>query len=90
VAAYREALRACLERWDLPAVASLRPQDLFANAHRRYAGDIGLVLRCADLSWWWRHLPDLVRPHMRLVRIHPDPSAIGTHFAADQANRTLR
>jgi acetolactate synthase I/II/III large subunit len=29
--------------------------------------------------------PDLVRPQMRLAHIHPDPSAIGTHFAADLA-----
>jgi acetolactate synthase I/II/III large subunit len=29
--------------------------------------------------------PDLVRPQMRLAHIHPDSSAIGTHFAADLA-----
>ena len=29
--------------------------------------------------------PDLVRPQMRLAHVHPDPSAIGTHFAADLA-----
>jgi acetolactate synthase-1/2/3 large subunit len=53
----REALRAFLERWDLPAVVSFRAQDLFANAHRLYAGDMGLanppeqmaVMRRADL-----------------------------------------
>jgi acetolactate synthase-1/2/3 large subunit len=100
----REALRDFLEQWDLPTVVSFRAQDLFPNAHRLYAGDMGLtnpadqmtVLRRADLlivlgtrltdittqSYTW---PDLVRPQMRLVHIHPDPSAIGTHFAADLA-----
>jgi acetolactate synthase I/II/III large subunit len=100
----REALRAFLEQWDLPTVVSFRAQDLFPNAHRLYAGDMGLanpaeqiaVLRRADLlivhgarltdittqGYTW---PDLVRPQMRLVHIHPDPSAIGTHFAADLA-----
>jgi acetolactate synthase I/II/III large subunit len=100
----REALRGFLEQWDLPTVVSFRAQDLFPNAHRLYAGDMGLanpadqmaVLRRADLlivlgarltdistqGYTW---PDLVRPQMRLVHIHPDPSAIGTHFAADLA-----
>jgi acetolactate synthase I/II/III large subunit len=100
----REALRGFLEQWDLPTVVSFRAQDLFPNAHRLYAGDMGLanpadqmaVLRRADLlivlgarltdivtqGYTW---PDLVRPQMRLVHVHPDPSAIGTHFAADLA-----
>jgi acetolactate synthase I/II/III large subunit len=100
----REALRGFLEQWDLPTVVSFRAQDLFPNAHRLYAGDMGLanpadqmaVLRRADLlivlgarltdittqGYTW---PDLVRPQMRLVHIHPDPSAIGIHFAADLA-----
>jgi acetolactate synthase I/II/III large subunit len=100
----REALRRFLEQWDLPAVVSFRAQDLFPNAHRLYAGDMGLanpagqmaVLRRTDLlivlggrltdittqGYTW---PDLVRPQMRLAHIHPDPSAIGTHFAADLA-----
>jgi acetolactate synthase-1/2/3 large subunit len=100
----REALRNFLEQWELPAVVSFRSQDLFPNAHRLYAGDMGLanpadqmaVLRRADLlivlgaritditsqGYTW---PDLVRPQMRLVHIHPDPAAIGTHFAADLA-----
>ncbi len=101
------AARRCatfLEQWNLPTVVSFRSQDLFANAHRLYAGDMGLanppdqmaVLRRADLlivlgalitditsqGYTW---PDLVRPQMRLAHIHPDPSAIGTHFAADLA-----
>jgi acetolactate synthase-1/2/3 large subunit len=100
----REALHAFLEQWSLPAVVSFRAQDLFANAHRLYAGDMGLanppeqmaVLRRADLllvlgaritditSQGYTY-PDLVRPQMRLVHVHPDPSAIGTHFAADLA-----
>jgi acetolactate synthase-1/2/3 large subunit len=100
----REALHGFLEQWDLPTVVSFRAQDLFPNAHRLYAGDMGLanpadqmaVLRRADLlivlgarltdittqGYTW---PDLVRPQIRLVHVHPDPSAIGTHFAADLA-----
>jgi acetolactate synthase-1/2/3 large subunit len=100
----REALRDFLEQWDLPAVVSFRSQDLLPNAHRLYAGDMGLanppgqmaVLRRADLvlvlgaritditSQGYTY-PDLVRPQMRLAHVHPDPSAIGTHFAADLA-----
>jgi acetolactate synthase I/II/III large subunit len=100
----REALREFLEQWNLPAVVSFRAQDLFPNAHRLYAGDMGLenppdqmaVLRRADLllvlgarltditSQGYTY-PDLVRPQMRLAHVHPDPSAIGTHFAADLA-----
>ena len=100
----REALLSFLEQWDLPAVVSFRSQDLLPNAHRLYAGDMGLanppdqmaVLRCADLllvlgaritdvtSQGYTY-PDLVRPQMRLAHVHPDLSAIGTHFAADLA-----
>jgi acetolactate synthase I/II/III large subunit len=100
----REALRGFLEQWNLPTVVSFRAQDLFPNAHRLYAGDMGLanppdqmtVLRRADLlivlgalitditSQGYTY-PDLVRPQMRLAHIHPDPAAIGTHFAADLA-----
>ncbi len=100
----REALRTFLEQWNLPVVVSFRSQDLFDNAHRLYAGDMGLanppdqmtVLHRADLlivlgalitditsqGYTW---PDLVRPRMRLAHVHPDPLAIGTHFAADLA-----
>jgi acetolactate synthase-1/2/3 large subunit len=100
----RGALRDFLEQWNLPAVVSFRSQDLFPNAHRLYAGDMGLanpadqmaVLRRADLlivlgavitditSQGYTY-PDLVRPQMRLAHVHPDPAAIGTHFAADLA-----
>jgi len=53
----RDALRTFLEQWNLPAVVSFRSQDLLPNAHRLYAGDMGLanppdqmaVLRRADL-----------------------------------------
>jgi acetolactate synthase-1/2/3 large subunit len=100
----REALRAFLERWDLPAVISFRAQDLFDNAHRLYAGDMGLAnppeqmavlcradlllvlgAKITDITSQGFTYPDLVRPQMRLVHVHPDPSAIGTHFAADLA-----
>jgi acetolactate synthase-1/2/3 large subunit len=100
----REALRAFLEQWNLPAVVSFRSHDLLPNTHRLYAGDMGLanppdqmaVLRRADLllvlgaritdiTSQGYTFPDLVRPRMRLAHVHPDPSAIGTHFAADLA-----
>jgi len=53
----RAALQSFLEAWSLPVVVSFRRQDLFANAHRLYAGDMGLAnppdqmaaLRDADL-----------------------------------------
>jgi acetolactate synthase-1/2/3 large subunit len=53
----REALQRFAEGWDVPLVVSFRRQDLFANAHRLYAGDMGLsipdtqmaLLREADL-----------------------------------------
>lgn len=53
----RRRLLDFLEAWDLPAVVSFRRQDLLPNAHRLYAGDMGLanpeaqmaVLRQADL-----------------------------------------
>ncbi len=54
---HRDALRRFIEAWDLPLLVSFRRQDLFDNAHRLYAGDMGLanpasqmaVLREADL-----------------------------------------
>jgi len=53
----REALLAFLEAWQVPAVVSFRRQDLLPNAHRLYAGDMGLsnppaqmaLLRQSDL-----------------------------------------
>jgi acetolactate synthase I/II/III large subunit len=41
-----------------------------------------LITDITSQGYTW---PDLVRPQMRLAHIHPDPSAIGTHFAADLA-----
>jgi acetolactate synthase-1/2/3 large subunit len=47
--------------------------------------DLLLVLgaRLTDITSQGYTYPELVRPQMRLVHVHPDPSAIGTHFAAD-------
>jgi acetolactate synthase-1/2/3 large subunit len=100
----RAELLAFLEAWHLPAVVSFRRQDLLPNAHRLYAGDMGLanpvaqmeVLRRSDLlivlgaqltdiTTQGYSFPTLVRPQMRLVHVHADPGAIGTHFAADLA-----
>ena len=52
----REALLAFAESWEVPTLVSFRRQDLFPNAHRLYAGDMGLsnpasqmaILRDAD------------------------------------------
>ncbi|HEX2114166.1 MAG TPA: thiamine pyrophosphate-binding protein [Alphaproteobacteria bacterium] len=100
----REALRAFLEDWHLPMVASFRNQDLFPNSHRLYAGDMGLAnpasqmallreadlvivlgARLSDITTQGYTFPRLVRPEMKLVHVHPDHTAIGTHFAADLA-----
>lgn len=100
----REAFRTFLEGWDLPTVVSFRNQDLFPNAHRLYAGDMGLAnppaqmavlresdlvlvlgARLSDITTQGYTFPHLVRPQMRLVHVHPDHTAIGTHFAADLA-----
>jgi acetolactate synthase I/II/III large subunit len=46
----REALRSFVEEWDLPLVVSFRRQDLFPNAHRLYAGDMGLSNPAAQMA----------------------------------------
>lgn len=49
--------------------------------------DLVLVLgaRLSDITTQGYSFPRMVRPEMTLVHIHPDPSVIGTHFAADLA-----
>jgi len=100
----RATLRVFLEHWQLPTVVSFRNQDLFPNAHRLYAGDMGLAnppeqmavlresdlllvlgARLSDITTQGYTFPQLVRPQMRLVHVHPDPAVIGTHFAVDLA-----
>lgn len=39
----REALRRFAEAWQVPVAVSFRRQDLFANTHPLYAGDMGLA-----------------------------------------------
>jgi acetolactate synthase-1/2/3 large subunit len=60
------------------------PPDQMAVLRR---ADLLLVLgaRITDITSQGYTYPDLVRPRMRLAHVHPDPSAIGTHFAADLA-----
>jgi acetolactate synthase-1/2/3 large subunit len=60
------------------------PPDQMAVLRR---ADLLIVLgaRITDITSQGYTYPDLVRPQMQLVHIHPDPSAIGTHFAADLA-----
>lgn len=100
----RDALRHFVEGWNVPMVASFRNQDLFPNAHRLYAGDMGLAnpasqmealrdadlivvlgARLSDITTQGYTFPSLVRPEMKLVHVHPDHTAIGTHFAVDLA-----
>lgn len=56
-------------------MAALRQADLL----------VVLGARITDITSQGYTYPDLVRPRMRLVHVHPDPAAIGTHFAADLA-----
>jgi acetolactate synthase I/II/III large subunit len=100
----RETFRTFLERWNLPTVVSFRNHDLFPNAHRLYAGDMGLAnppeqmavlresdlvlvlgARLGDITTQGYTFPQLVRPQMRLVHVHPDHTMIGAQFAADLA-----
>ena len=46
----REALRSFLETWSVPVAVSFRRQDLFPNAHRLYAGDMGLSNPAAQMA----------------------------------------
>jgi acetolactate synthase I/II/III large subunit len=100
----REALADFLTRWSIPTTVAFRNQDLFANDHRLYAGDLGLAnpqtqmaafreadlllvlgARLGDIVTQGYTFPQLVRPQMTLVHVHPDSGVIGTHFAADLA-----
>ena len=90
------ALHSFLEAWNLPLLVSFRRQDLFDNRHRLYAGDMGLsnpatqmhALHRADLLLvLGARLSDITTQGYtfpsaatRLVHVHPDPAAIGTHF----------
>jgi acetolactate synthase-1/2/3 large subunit len=49
--------------------------------------DLLVVLgaRLSDVTTQGYRYPELVRPQMRLVHVHPDHAVIGTHFAADLA-----
>jgi acetolactate synthase I/II/III large subunit len=60
------------------------PPDQMAVLRR---ADLLVVLgaRITDITSQGYTYPELVRPQMRLVHVHPDSSAIGTHFAADLA-----
>jgi acetolactate synthase-1/2/3 large subunit len=49
--------------------------------------DLVIVLgaRLSDITTQGYTFPRLVRPEMKVVHVHPDHTAIGTHFAADLA-----
>ncbi|QCI67162.1 thiamine pyrophosphate-binding protein [Phreatobacter stygius] len=46
----RQALLGFVEQWEVPAVVSFRNQDLMDNAHRLYAGDMGLANPPAQMA----------------------------------------
>lgn len=91
------ALQRFIEAWDLPLLVSFRRHDLFDNTHRLYAGNMALanpasqmaVLLQADLLLvLGARLSDITTQGYaipasgtRLVHVHADPSAIGSHFA---------
>ena len=56
-------------------VAEMRDSDLL----------VVLGARLSDITTQGYSFPDLVRPRMRLAHVHPDPTVIGAHFAADLA-----
>ena len=94
---HTDALRGFIEAWDLPLLVSFRRHDLFDNTHRLYAGNMALanpasqmaVLQQADLLLaLGARLSDITTqgyaipaPGTRLVHVHADPAAIGSHFA---------
>ncbi len=96
-----ETLQQFAEAWALPVLVSFRRQDLFDNTHSNFAGamqlanparqmagltdaDLVLVLgaRLSDITTQGYAFP---APGQRLVHVHRDPAAIGTHFATDLA-----
>lgn len=95
------ALPPFADAWNLPVLVAFRRQDLFDNRHRLYAGAMQLanpaaqmaLLRDADLVLaLGARLSDITTQNYafpaagsRLVHVHPDPSAIGTHFRTDLA-----
>ena len=100
---HADALQGFVEAWETPLLVSFRRQDLMDNAHRLYAGDMGLANPATQLALL--HEADLLLvlgarlsdvttqnysfprtgPQLRLVHVHADPGAIGTHFATDLA-----
>jgi len=89
----RAALRDFVEAWNLPVLVSFRRQDLFANNHRLYAGDMGLqnpssqmqlLQRCDLLVVLGARLSDITTQGYSF----PDPAARTTrlvHVHADPA-----
>ena len=97
----RAALLAFAERWNVPVAVSFRRQDLFPNAHRLYAGDMGLSNPKAQRVAFERadlvialgtRLGDITSqgyqfpaPGQRLVHVCADASWLGWRFPAELA-----
>lgn len=100
----REALRAFAEAWSLPVAVSFRRQDLFANDHALYAGDLGLrnpdgqreAFAESDLVLaLGTRLTDITTqgwswpaPGQRLVHVCAEPRFLGWLFPAAMALAT--
>lgn len=96
---HSEALGRFVEEWALPVLLAFRRQDLFDNTHPHFAGAMQLanpagqmaLLAEADLVVvLGARLSDITSQNyafpgagQRLVHVHRDPGAIGTHFATD-------
>lgn len=92
----REALLEFAEAWQLPVAVGFRRQDLFANDHALYAGDMGLsnpadqraAFASADLVLaLGTRLGDITSqgyawptPEQRLIHVCPDPAWLGWRF----------
>ena len=97
----REQLLAFAERWQVPVAVSFRRQDLFANGHPLYAGDMGLSNPPAQRDAFARadlvialgsRLGDITTqgysfpvPGQRLVHVCPDAAWLGWRFPAELA-----
>lgn len=89
----RAALPSFAERWSVPVLVSFRRHDLFPNAHRLYAGDLGLanpasqldVLRESDLvAVVGARLSDITTQGYTFPRlVRPEMRLVHVHADAD-------
>ncbi len=96
-----DGLQRFAETWSLPVLVSFRRQDLFDNSHPNYAGAMALANPAQQMALFHEadlvvafgaRLSDITTqgyafpaPGQRLVHVHADAAAIGTHFPTDLA-----